>query len=435
MNIKLIPKKDKPIDMSKESILVIDNGYWPTLAQHLAKYCRKVWYSKPIAAAFLEGSQHIIGRGMPDIEWVPDYKKYIDKATVLCYPDINYQEDQIYYKRHGYNVCGALGGEVMELDKHYFLDQLNKAGLPVPKTWYFEGLDKAWDFLKDKHERLWIKGAERYRSDWETDYHDDPFQTQIIFNEKRAELGVHRSNNIKLLIQRDIKDAIEIGRDGPFMLDGVMPKNGVVGIEKKSEFYLGRIFEDPPPILDNITKKLEPVYKKLGFSGIYSNEVRITKKGVAYAMDDCCRAPNPPTSMLMELYGESYAQAICDLAYGRMPTLQPKFKYGAEIILSSPHHEKHEIHIPKMDKDLSQWVKLRNVTMRDDGELYCIENKAGGHFGSVVAIGNSIEDVGRMVEERAKRLKVYRIEYREGFLEKMKPAIAKAKSYAGIDLA
>jgi hypothetical protein len=438
MNIKLIQKpKEKPkpeADLSKEKLLVIDNGMYPMIAQHCAKWFGHVWYTKPIAAAFLESSQHVIGRGFDDIEWVPDYKKYIDKATVILYPDVNYQEDQIYYKRHGYNVCGALGGEIMELDKHYFIDELHKAGLPVPKTWYFEGLDATWEFLKNKHEKLWIKAAERYRSDWETDYHEDPFQTEVVFNEKRAELGVHRSNNIKLLVQKDIPDAVEIGRDGPFMLNGKTPKKGFWGLEKKAQFYIGRWTEEPPEILAEIERKQEPIYKKLGFAGIFSNEVRVTKKGVAYPMDDCCRAPNPPTSTLLKVYGRSYAQAIYDLAHDRLPILKPEYLYGAEIILSSSWHERHEIHIPKVSEELQEWFLLRNVTKRDNGELYCIENKCGGHFGSIVAVGNSVDEVGELVEDRAKQLKVYRMDYTKNFLEEMRPEIEKAKEYAGADL-
>ena len=435
--IRLIPKKETrapDTDLSKEKLLVIDNGLYPMIAQHCAKWFGKVWYSKPVAAAFLQASQHVIGRDLPGVEWVPDYKKYVDKATVLLYPDINYSEDQIYYKKHGYNVCGALGGEIMELDKKYFLEEIRAAGLSVPKTWYFEGLDRAWEFLRNKHEKLWIKAVERYRMDWETDYHEDPFQTEVVFNEKRAELGVHRSNNIKLLVQRDIPDAVEIGRDGPFQLNGEFPKRGFVGIEKKAQLYLGRWFEDPPTILAEISKKQAPIYKKLGFAGIFSNEVRVTKDGTAYPMDDCCRAPNPPTAMLLKIYGRSYAQAIYDLAHGRMPVLKPEYLYGAEIILASPWHEKHEIHVPKSPKGLEEWVFLRNATVRDNGETYCVENGCGGHFGSVVAVGDSIEEVGKTVEERTERLKVYGLDYTKDFLKTMMPEVKKAKDYAGIQL-
>jgi hypothetical protein len=441
-NIRILDRQKKSypgVDLSKQKLLVVDNGMFSMIAQHCAKWWGHVWYSKPVAAAFLESSQHIIGRGFDDFEWVPDYKEYVDKADVILYPDINYRADQIFYHNHGYHVCGARGGEIMELDKAYFLREIKKAGLPVPKTWFFDGtdhptgLDAVWEFLKNKHQKLWIKACERYRADWETDSHEDPFQTEIIFNEKRAELGVHRANSIKLLVQEEIPDAVEIGRDAPFQLNGEFPKKGFVGIEKKGQFYLGRWFEDCPKILDDISKKQAPIYKKLGFAGIFSNEVRITKEGIAYPMDDCTRAPNPPTSLLMKIYGESYARAIYDLAHDKMPVLKPEYLFGAEIILSSTWHEKHEFHIPKQDKNVRGWLYLRNYTKRDNGEVYCVENKCNGHFGSVISVGNSIDEVGRAVEEHADRVKGYRIDYTKDFLGSMKPEIEKAKTYAGIN--
>ena len=234
--------------------------------------------------------------------------------------------------------------------------------------------------------------------------------------------------------RRHIPDVEEIGRDGPFMLNGKTPKKGFWGLEKKAQFYIGRWTEEPPEILAEIERKQEPIYKKLGFAGIFSNEVRVTKKGVAYPMDDCCRAPNPPTSTLLKVYGRSYAQAIYDLAHDRLPILKPEYLYGAEIILSSSWHERHEIHIPKVSEELQEWFLLRNVTKRDNGELYCIENKCGGHFGSIVAVGNSVDEVGELVEDRAKQLKVYRMDYTKNFLEEMRPEIEKAKEYAGADL-
>ena len=71
---------------------------------------------------------------------------------------------------------------------------------------------------------------------------------------------------------------------------------------------------------------------------------------------------------------------------------------------------------------------------RPNGERYCIQNDCGGSFGSVVSVGNSVEEVGELVEERAAELDIYGMEYTKGFLDIMKPKIAKAKAYANISL-
>ena len=434
VNVKLIKKKEKAAakaDLSKYTVLQVDNGLFGFVGQHLGKYFKKVWYCRPTAAAFLTGSQHAIGKNMPGIEWVDDYEPYVKKADIIFVSDVNYSHLQLLFQEFGCKVAGALGGEEMELNKYLFLTKLKEVGLPVPKTWRFKGVDEAWEFLKDKKETLWLKGAEKYRGDFESTSHDDPWQTEIIFNELRAHLGMERVKDIEILVQKDIPNAIELGRDG-FMLNGVMAPNGTVGIERKAELYLCKVFKEAPPILDYITKKLEPVFAKMKIQGPYSDETRITKKGVAYPIDPCCRPGNPPTSCLLELYGEDYAQAIWSLAHSEMPVLKPKFTHAAEIILSSSWHCKHELYVD-IPKHLNQWVKLRNAMTRN-GRTYCVFNETGGHFGSVVAVGNSVQEVSGLVEERADELKVYCKEHTKDFLKLMKPELEKAKEYAGIDL-
>ena len=106
--------------------------------------------------------------------------------------------------------------------------------------------------------------------------------------------------------------------------------------------------------------------------------------------------------------------------------------HAAEIILSSSWHCKHELYVD-IPKHLNQWVKLRNAMTRN-GRTYCVFNETGGHFGSVVAVGNSVQEVSGLVEERADELKVYCKEHTKDFLKLMKPELEKAKEYAGIDL-
>jgi hypothetical protein len=137
---------------------------------------------------------------------------------------------------------------------------------------------------------------------------------------------------------------------------------------------------------------------------------------------------------MLELYGEDYAKAIHALANGEMPILNPKFTHGAEIVIGSLFHQKHEIHVPEIPKSLRPWVKLRNATRKENNQTYCIFNETGGHCASIVAIGHSIEEVGGLAEERAEEFKVVDKEFTKDFLKVMKPKIAMAKEYAGIDL-
>ena len=447
MKIKLIdpkPKKPPEADLSKLKILIPDNGLFTGVAQHLAQWYGKVFYCRPTAGAFLKGSQPAIGKGLPEIEWVEDAEEYYDKVDEIFYPDINFGSRAISLLRDGYKVVSPLGGERAELDKIFFLEECKKyikkhpgKNMAVPRTWQVTGLDEAYEFLKDKKERFWLKGADKNRGDWETDKHDgDIFQTEILFDDKRAELGTKRSKDIVILIQEDIPDAIEIGVDG-FRFGSELADWGACGIEEKATFYIAKFFKRPPPIFnDSLAGLGAAIYGNAGgYQGPYSNENRITKNGKVNLLDECTRCGNPPTSGLLKALGKQYALAIHSLANGQMPAMkQPEHSHFAEIILASNWHIKHELHLPEIPKHLSEWMVIRNQTRRDNGQRYCIQNDCGGHFASMTSVGDSAEEVANLAEERAAELKIYGLEYEKNFYETMKPKIKMAKDYTGISI-
>ena len=455
--LRRTPNKKREADLSKLKILIPDNGLFTGVAQHLAQWYGKVYYCRPTAGAFLKGSQPAIGKGLPDIEWVEDPEEYYDKVDEIFFPDINFGRRAASLLRDGYKVASPLGGERAELDKIFFLEECWKyiekhpgINMHFPKTWlpkgasksgafsYYDGagLDGAYNFLLDKKERLWLKGADKNRGDWETDKHDgDIFQTEILFDDKRAELGTKRAKDIILLIQKDIPDAIEIGMDG-MRFRGILADWCSCGIEEKAIFYIAKFFKRPPPIFKDSLEGLgKQIYGVTGYQAPYSNENRIEKNGKLNLLDEATRCGNPPTSGLLKAYGKQYALAIHALANSEMPQMEePKHLYFAEIILSSNWHIKHELHLPEIPKHLSDWLVIRNQTRRANGERYCIQNDCGGHFASMTAIGDSAEEVCGLAEERASELKVYGLTYEKNFLDTMKPKIKMAKEYAGISL-
>ena len=418
-------------DLSKRKLLIIDNGYFTSAAEHCAKYYGKVYYNRPTAAVFLQGSQHSIGRGLPGVEWVDEYEPCLDKVDETWFPDVNHGSKQVYLKSKGYPICGAIGGEIMEQDKRFCLKKMHDAGLPLPKTWYFKGLDAAWEFLKNKFEKFWIKPAEKYRGDLNTFPHISPYMTEIVFNVIRKTIGIVRSKEIGILIQADIPDAIELGPDG-FRKNGKIIPPFTIGGEEKGMAYLCRTFGAPPPVMAPFFERTGPIYDALGYQGPYSSEMRIRPDGLCLPIDETNRCGNPPTCSLLKLYEDDYPQAICDLANDREPILNPKCSHAGELILRSDWHDHEELWVD-IPGPLREWVLLKNA-MKRDGQTICIENSCGGQFASVVAVGNSVEEVAGLLEERVKQLKIFKLEYMTNFLDVMRPKIEKAKEYAGIDL-
>lgn len=429
-----------PADLTRLKLLIIDSGYFTFLAQEMAKYYGKVYYCRPTISVFLESRQHSIGKDLPGVEWVDELESYYDKADVIMFPDVNFGPLQMFLQSKGYRICGALGGERMEQDKYYALGKLHSAGFNIPKTWAFvpqngkAGLDNVWNFVRDKNERLWMKAADKNRGDLDTTLLYDPRQSKIDLTAIRDHVGTIRASEMGVLVQADIPDAVEIGPD-LFRNGSQISSTFSVGLEDKGMAYVGRKFsrDQPPGIMAEFLAKTAPIYGELGYRGPYSSEMRVTRDGTVFPIDETARCGNPPTACLVKFYGAAYANAINDVANGRTPDEfdAPHTHFG-ELILRSDKYEKQDLFIPDVPS-LREWLMLKNARGQD-GELYCMENGTHGQFGSIVAYGDSIEEVGALLMERVKQLTIPRLEYLGDFEATMRPKIEKAKEYAGVNL-
>ncbi len=424
-------------DLSKLTLLIVDSGYFTFVATEMARYYGKVLYCRPTISVFLESRQHSIGKGLPGVEWVDELEPSLDRADIILFCDVNFGPLQVWLQGKGYRVCGALGGEKMEQDKYFALGRLASAGLNIPKSWAFvpqngkAGLDSAWTFLSDKHEKLWIKPADKYRGDIDTTAHYHPRQTEIDFNAIRQQIGIVRAQEVGVIVQKDIPDAIEIGPD-LFRNGAEISSTFSIGVEDKGMGYLGRKFSEPPPIMKDFFDKTATIYGEVGYQGPYSSEMRITPDGKVFALDECCRMGNPPTAGLIKFYGKDYALAVYDCAHGITPVIDSKNTHFGEIILRCDKYNGRDIYVP-VPPELRDWLMLKNA--RQDGEeTYCVENGTYGQFASIIATGNSIKEVAGLLDERVQRMTMPRLEYLSDYLGVMLKKVAKAKEYAGIDL-
>ncbi|KAB0668935.1 hypothetical protein F6V30_13945 [Oryzomonas sagensis] len=408
------------MNLSSKSILIVDRGLYSFMAEFMARYFGSVYYHNPASASYPEAAVSIIGQGLKGVTWVEHEEDAIDKVDIIWYPDCMDGRHQVFLRSKGYKVAGSGHGERMELDKIFFLDQLEEAGLPIPKTYRAEGLDDVWEHVRDRGE-CYMKCADKYRSDWETTAHRNKHQTEIFLNSKRQIMGIKRASEIEILIQDPVRSACEIGIDG-FRLNGKMATPVAIGYEIKDKGIIERIVPEIPKVLRPTLDALSPVYDKLGYQGAYSDENRITSGGKVYTIDETCRCGSPPSAVLCEMYGEAYAQAIWSLAHGEMPDLSGyEHEYGAEIVLDSKWHACEEIFIP-VPKGLEQWLKLKNHVGKS-GRYYCIPNDNDGIFGSIVAVGASMEEVTKLVMERVEQLEIFKLEYDRGLFDKAGEAI------------
>lgn len=389
-------------DVSELTILIFDRGYYTHVAQQLAKYYKRVYYYNHSAKLFPTSAVAYIGQGIDGVEWVDHWTDVIDEVDFTFFPYIYEGKMQEWLQKLGYPVVGSGLGEKMELNKTWFLEQLVEAGLPVPKTYCADGLDDLWEYVKDKPGPLYMKNGDKERGDWETKAHINACSTEIYLNHKRVELGVKRSKEIEILVQHPIESKCEGGIDG-FNLNGDIALPCATGYEIKDQMIVEMMVDEIPDIYKPTMEALKPIYKKLGYAGPYSNENRITKKGVVNPIDETCRCASPPTATVMRLMGKWYAIALQWMSLQKLPKLGFEFKYGVEIILHSSVYDDQEIHVSFPD-EIDEWVALNN-SRKEDGHWICTPNDTGGLFGSVCAVSNkSWEDAAKICLERAEMI-------------------------------
>lgn len=418
-------------DISKKTLIIVDHGLYTAVAQDMAKYWGKVLYWNPVAEPYSHSPKAFIGEGLPGVQRITSLWKHIDKADCLFFPDVYHGQLQHFLRSKGYLVCGSGRSEILELDKSFFKSVLDKVKLPQAKTYRAEGLDDVWQYLKDrKPGNYFMKNAEQHRGDWETSRFYNKHHLELLINKKKHDLGVSRASSIEILIEEKINSGCEGGADG-FMLDGVMADNSMSGYEVKDQGYIGKVFKKLPPIVQGINDKLAPVFKKIGgYAGPYSTELRITPSKKAYVIDLTCRCPSPPTGVELEIYGQSYGQAVWELSNGRMPNLKTTAKYGAELILQSTWYENGDLHVG-FDKSIENQLKLKNA-IKKNGQFYCIPNDNEGVFGSMVGTGNTIKQAIRNCLDAVECLDVAELEWRHDVFDEAMETIKNGEEY-GID--
>jgi len=409
------------MSLSNKKILIMDRGPFSYLAPFMAKYYGKVFYHRISGGPYLESPLCHIGEGLPGVTWTDNPWKVMSSVDVVFFPDVYDGALQVFLKSAGVPVCGSLGGEKMELDKAYFLAMLKKVGLPVAKTYCAGGLSDLWDYVKGKDGPLYMKNADKERGDWETLPHYNQHQTRKFIEKKRASLG-ERAEDIEILVQSPIEAVCEFGID-TFRLGGKLPAKVCGGYEDKDEAIIEAVFDEIPSGASEVEAKIAPVYDYLGYAGPYSNELRYTEQGKVYPIDETCRCASPPTASCCVLLGESYAQAIYDLAHDELPTISNDFKYAAELVLSSKWHNDNELHVGSV-KDIEKLgLFVKNGVCRG-GQIYAVPNGDDGILGSIVSgHKTSFEDAIEDVTKKVKDLKIYQLDFDLGAFDRIKEKI------------
>ena len=415
------------MSLSNKTVLVWDRGFYTALATKLGESAKKCFYFMPESSPYPGSALAQIGEGLPEIERIDDDQvwKCLDQADMVFFPDCYDGEFQVWLQSKGHRVFGGLGSERLEMDRTYFYDQLDKIGLPVAHIYRAEGLDDLESYLTGKGEK-WLKRS-YYRGDFDSKHFKGMRQIKPWINHLRSKLGM-RSEDIEILVQNPILSSCEVGGDR-FCVNGDFSPNPLVGYEVKDEAYVGKVFDIMPDIIENVDMKMAPLYKKLGYQGHYSNELRITDSGKVYFNDPTIRAPSPPSELMCEIYRD-YPSDVWAISGGDLPECRPLAKYGVEIILISDWHKDHELCVT-YPKELEKNVKLKNH-FKKGGAYYCVPNKNEGFFGALVHWGDNFDTVVEEACEMVKEIEADGLDFKESVFDEARKQIEAGERW-GVD--
>src|SRR5579859_5703937 len=136
-------------DLSRLTVMVVDQGHFAELAAVLARSFGKVYYWVPAYSGFKKITKARIGYGLEGLELVDDiFQIPIDEVDLYVFPDVYFGWLQTHLRSLGKAVWGAGQGEKMELDRAWMKDEMKKLGLPVGPWKRVKGMDALREYLK-----------------------------------------------------------------------------------------------------------------------------------------------------------------------------------------------------------------------------------------------------------------------------------------------
>ena len=412
------------IDVSKMKVLCYDLGLWTENCLRFVRDVAEVWYYVPSQKAFadpylgkvgdnLDGLKNITGEG------IEGFWDYVDKADWIFIPDTACASMVEFFKRHKYPVAGVGRSEMMELDRFYWMEKQKELGLPSQKKVPVTGITDLMKFCKE-NENYYIKLPNFCREIEESFKHENFKSSEDTIYRIASKLGPFKEEVV--FIGEEILFGREPGLDGiTFAGDLLYPTMG--GYEKKGVGILERVYRTPeelPEVYRMVDEKLSPEFKKNDTRFFYSTELIEDK-----VLDITLRLAGPGTSAIQSELIENYTEVCAGLALGiKIKPIITK-KYAAACAFSSPDANKDWLNI-SIPKDMRQWVKFR-MACKVHGEYYTVPGFDS--LGTVISLGDSINEVLEMVKDRSKEVRGKRIDFSIDLLEKITDDILEGRGH------
>ena len=391
-------------DYKTKSVCVYDQGLFAGMALRLAEFFGKVYYYSPWQNPFPSSNPRLIGYGFDNIERTNHFFDIVDDVDLFVFPDVFDGDLQCHLDRLGKRVWGSRKGEELELYRPESKIAMENMGIAIGNYIVIRGLPQLRTYLKG-HDNQWVKLSVT-RGDFHTFHAKNYKIVEPRLDELEWKLGA-KKYIMEFIVESSIDNAVEIGSD-LYCIDGVYPNAGVCGIEIKDAAYLAAFkdYKDMPSQVTGVNDKLAPALQAYKYRNFISTEIRVTEDGTPYMLDLAARAGSPPSELFMNMF-ENFADIIWQGAGGVCIDPIPVAKFGVELMIHSEwagDTNWQAVHFPDKLKDK---ITLKNFA-RINGNHYVVpQNYPLPEIGSVIAMGNSLEEAIETIKEYAELIESY----------------------------
>lgn len=410
-------------NLKDKTALVYDRGLFMQIAERLGRdFGRVLYYNPSHKTVFPKFVDTFIGKGLQseNVEWIENLWDYADEIDIWVFPDTHDGDLQVYLRSMGKRVFGAGKCEDLELSRVDTLEYLKELGLPTPEYTEVSGLDELREYLKDNKD-VYVK-VDKYRGSFET-FHSDSYKlSEPLLDKLEKDLGPAK-NKMQFSVFKPI-EGVELAYDG-YCIDGQYPSKSLYGIEIKDIGYSGHVkkYKDLFPEILKFNEAIAETLKINQYRCFISPEMRVDKKGIGYMVDACCRLPSPVSECYYELL-DNFSDIVWQGADGIL--VEPEFsaEYVMTLCIESAWAE-HHWQAVYFKPEYRRWIKLRNYC-KIDGTYYAVPVPDGSTtIGVVIAVGSSLEDCTKKVNEYADAIKGYGIKIEIAAVDKMQKEISK----------
>jgi len=390
-------------DYKDKTLCVVDGGIFLSMAVHLAKYFKKVYYYTEWRVTYPKTNDIMIGEDIPEIERINFLFDKIDEIDLFFFPYIYNSDLQLHLESLGKRVFGSRRGDELELYRVEMKELMKKLELPVNDYKVIKGIDNLRKYLK-ANDNKYIK-VSFTRGDFESFKSPSYKLIEPVLDDLAVELGVSK-NTKEFIVEEPVNAVSEIGYDG-YCIDGKYPSKGYNGIEIKECGFITILkdYKDLPKEITEFNEKIAPTFENYGYKNFFSTEIRVTDKKKAYMIDFTARLPSPPSELYQLLYA-NLPDIIWYGAEGELIEPETTAKFGVQVTMNCLFADKNPtpIYFPKKYKDN---IKLRDYTIID-GITYIIPRKVEQHnIGWVCAVGNTLQEAIDEVKKIGDNIEAY----------------------------